>query len=527
MRKSQLLFTLAFLLCLFTINVNAAETKSAGDIDGIGSGAIETALEGFEDFENFVGQVMSEWKAPGIAIGIVKDGKPVYLKGFGYRDLAQKLPVTPKTLFCIASSTKSFTSTGLGILKDKGKVDWDSPIRECISWFRMKDLTANRSATIRDMLSHRTGLPAHTMMQFSIARQFNRSEIARRIQYLEPNIEFRTKWQYQNQMYQVATVAIEKLSGMTWEDFTRKNIFEPLGMIRSRFSRSNPYEENGKNGGDDDSSLYYKFDEDGVVEMPSIDGILKEISGAGSIHSTVSDMCNWLIMNLESGMFNGTQVVSPNTLRELHTSQILINPELMPEILDHSYTLGWDSMIYRGHKLLNRPGGGFGTASQVAFLPSDGIGVVILGNVDTSICHFSIMLNVFDRLLGLEQIPWFERLGPFEEGARNAKIQMGKSTKTPNPDAPPTNTLSDYTGEYENPGYGIITITLETLEKKELFLDFIEKTDLRHLNDNVFESFQLFTMQEFRFETGADSTISSIVSTMEPSVADIVFTRVK
>lgn len=181
----------------------------------------DTTVLSLEGLDQFVMQVQREWSAPGIAIGIVQGGRPIYLKGFGHRDIENHRPVTPNTLFSIASSTKSFTATGIGVLLDEGKVNWDTPIRESLSWFQLKDPVASQYATVRDMLSHRTGLPAHPLMQLSIAKQFDRREIARRLRYLEPNQEFRSLFQYQNQMYQVATVIIEELSGQSWEELMR------------------------------------------------------------------------------------------------------------------------------------------------------------------------------------------------------------------------------------------------------------------------------------------------------------------
>ena len=510
---------IAYLLALITILPLSCLAQGVASDTGGSIMESDTTILSLEGLDQFVMQVQRNWSAPGIAIGIVQDGKTIYLKGFGYRDIDNHYHVTPNTLFSIASSTKSFTATGIGVLLDEGKVSWDTPVRECLSWFQLKDPVASQYTTVRDMLCHRTGLPAHTLMQFSIAKQFDRREIARRLRYLEPNHEFRSLFQYQNQMYQVATVIIEELSGQRWEEFTRQRLFEPLEMHRSRFSQAHP------TGQEDDVAFMYELNENSdLVRLPSMDPFLKEISGSGAIYSSAREMCNWLLMNLNNGTLGNQQVVSPSTLNALHTPQVVIPGTLLPEVLHQTYTLGWNAMVYRGHILLNRPGGAPGIASQVVLLPADDIGVVILANHETSTGHLILTFDIIDRLLQLEPIPWLERLWPFEAGARQYAQQMRQPSKASLPDAPPTRPLEAFTGNYENPGYGLITITHE---QGELFLDFVEKLPLRHLHNNVFEGFQLYRFFEFRFETDMDGDIASIVAPLEPPVSDIVFRRIE
>jgi hypothetical protein len=227
-------------------------------------------------------------------------------------------------------------------------------------------------------------------------------------------------------------------------------------------------------------------------------------------------------MNLNNGKYGDRQIVKPRTLKALYTPQVVIPGNTLPELLHQTYTLGWNAMVYRGHILLNRPGGAPGIASQVALLPTEGIGVVILANLETSNCHLILLFDIIDRLLGLKPVPWLERLWPLEEAALQYVQKIRQSSKTSLKNAPPTHPLEAFTGKYENPGYGVITITHK---QGELFLDFAEKKSLLHLHHNVFEGFQLYRFFKFRFETDLNGHITSIVAPLETAVSDIVFRR--
>jgi hypothetical protein len=289
-------------------------------------------------------------------------------------------------------------------------------------------------------------------------------------------------------------------------------------MNRSRFYEANIEDQ-------ENVTFMYGTDErNDLVRLSYMGPFLEEISGSGSIYSSVRDMSNWLLMNLNNGKWGDRQIVSPSTLEALHTPQVVVPGFIFSELLHQTYTLGWNAMVYRGHTLLNRPGGAPGIASQVAFLPAEDIGVVILANRDTDIGDLIILFDIIDRLLHLEPTPWLERLLPDEESSSQPAEQIREPGEQSPPDTPPTHPLEAFVGKYGNPGYGLITVTHE---QGGLFLDFLEKKPLRHLHDNVFEAFQLFSFGEFRFEMNIDGSITSIVAPMEPAVSDIVFRRIE
>ena len=177
-------------------------------------------LQGFEDF---VRTIIEYWKVPGVAVAIIKDGEIVHSQGYGLRNVAEGLQVTPETLFPIASCTKAFTSTSMALLADEGKLDWDTPVKEYIPSFKLYDSFATERLTPRDLVTHRSGLPRHDLMWYHST--YTRKELFDRLQYLEPSKDLRTLWQYQNLMYMAAGYLVGELSGQSWEEFAQKRIF--------------------------------------------------------------------------------------------------------------------------------------------------------------------------------------------------------------------------------------------------------------------------------------------------------------
>jgi CubicO group peptidase (beta-lactamase class C family) len=191
----------------------------------------ETQLQGLDEFVHII---MQEWKVPGLALSVIKENEVIYARGFGQRDKEQGLPVTPQTLFPIASCTKAFTTAALGILADQGKLDWDTPVRAYIPSFKLYDPVASERVTPRDLVSHRTGLPRHDLVWYNNTTA-TRRDLFERLQYLEPTKDLRSFWQYQNLMYMAAGYLVETISGRTWEEFVREHLFQLLEMKSSTF----------------------------------------------------------------------------------------------------------------------------------------------------------------------------------------------------------------------------------------------------------------------------------------------------
>ena len=411
-------------------------------------------LDGLDDF---VTSTMDEWKVPGLALAVVKDDQVVHLKGYGLRDREQQLPVTPGTLFPIASISKSFTATGLGMLADAKKLDWDQPVREIVPEFLLKDPVASDHATTRDLLTHRTGLPRHDRVWYRAGG--SRLEAIKALRHLEPSREFRASWQYNNLMFLAAGVVAERVSGRSWEEFTRERIFGPLGMTASRFMADHPQ------GASDFAHPYAKLG-GAVRRIPFYeDGPL---GPAGGVVSNASELARYLRFHMNKGRWDGHVLLSEQAAEQMQTPQGVI-PESevspfyateFPELGHSTYGLGFFITTYRGHKLVWHSGSLDGYSLLFSFLPREKLGVLVLtnlsGNRPVPIC---VTRNIFDRLLGAEPIDWvgrckaLDRKAESESAAARRKTEAARKTGTH-----PSHVLPEYSGIYAHPAYGSVTI---------------------------------------------------------------------
>jgi len=216
----QIIRIVGSLLCLYLIfSTSAIAQETPPNLNG---------------FDDFVEQVMKDWKVPGVAVAIVKDARVVYAQGYGYRNVKRGLKVTPDTLFAIASCSKAFASASLGILVDEGKLEWDKPVRTYLPELTLYDDYATTHIRPRDLVSHQSGLPGHDAVW--ARSQLSRKELFDRLRYLEPSQPLHAKYQYSNLMFMTAGVLVEKVSGITWEEFVRRKILDPIGMKNTNFS---------------------------------------------------------------------------------------------------------------------------------------------------------------------------------------------------------------------------------------------------------------------------------------------------
>ena len=482
--------------------------------------AAASKLQGLDDL---AAKAMKQWKVPGLAIAIVKDGKVIYAKGYGYRDIEKKLPVTTETLFPIGSITKSFTTLAFGILNDEGEVDWDKPVRDYLPEFQMYDSVASERATPRDFFSHRTGLPRHDLVWYS--SDFSRADLVYRIRFLKPSKDFRSAYQYNNLAVMTMGYLEGKITGLGWEGIIRQKIFTPLGMTHSDLSVENIEKT-------DNHALPYELKKDIITQVPfhNIDAI----GPAGSINSNVNDMSHYLIFQLGDGTYGGKRIVSESNLRQMHSPQTAIPyppPIFSFKELGHfSYGLTWVVTAYRGHDLVWHNGGIDGFYALLSMLPDDHMGVVVLTNMPDQQAPEVLAYNVFDRLLGLDQVPWLERFKILNEKlkkqAEEAKKQKASGRKT---GTLPSHALQDYAGDYENPGYGTIKVNLHG-DSLELALNKLGPYPVNHYDYDVFEisenSDSVVAGEKFQFHMNKQGDITSVSAALEPALPeDIVFTR--
>ena len=494
-------FALLLILCLVTTSPLQAQNGVPATLNG---------------FDGFVEKVMKDWHVPGLAVAIVKDGRMVFAKGFGYRDVKKGLNVTPDTLFAIGSNSKSFTTTALAILAGEGKLDWDKSVRDYLPDFRLHDAYATANLRPRDLVTHQSGLPRHDLVWYG--SPLSRKEIFDRLRYLEPSRPLHARYQYNNLMFMTAGVLIERISGSTWEDFVRRRILEPIGMKTSNFSVIDSQKT-------PDFSLPYQ-EENGIVkEIPfrNIDAI----GPAGSINSSVNEMTRWLLLQLGKGKFEGRQVIPEKNLADVHTPQIVAGGDLKyDESFYSSYAMGWAVTSYRGHPTLSHSGGIDGFTSAMRFLPKDQLAVVVLTN-SSSPASGLIASNAIDRMLGLSEAPWAQRA--LDDAARAKQMQAKNKTEDEakrKKDAPPTHPLKDYTGQFEHPAYQTLTIIQEG---EQLKFDLHGLTGaLKHYHYDIFQGAEGAATLEgtkVTFLVSKTGEIESVAIALEPSVKEIIFTR--
>ncbi|EFH85792.1 serine hydrolase [Ktedonobacter racemifer] len=466
--------------------------------------------------------IRDEWNVPGLATAVIKDDQVILSRGFGKRSVTDNLDTTDQTLFAIGSSSKAFTAMAIAMLVDEGIVNWDEPIRRYLPAFKLYDPIATEQTTVRDLLAHRTGMPRYDLGWYNSS--LSRKDLFERLQYLEPNKKFREVWQYQNLMYMTAGYLIEVLTGQTWEEFVQHHILTPLGMTATNFSTNESQQA-------PDFALPYREVKDEVQRMEFYNRF-QAVGPAGSINSSVQDICKWLRCLLNKGRNGETTIVSEAQFAQLVAPHMVVPGEhpafkKRPETFYYSYGLGWGITSYRGHTLVEHGGNIDGFSALVSFLPDDNIGIVTLTNLDGNLATQSVNYTLFDRLLGLEERPWSARNKQFFQGLKEQAEKAKENTLDSRvPDASLSHPLKDYTGSFEHPGLGTFTITQDGETLKGIYND--SDFTFQHLHYDVF----LVTSERFEihikgaFVTNLDGDIESFSLPIEPEAKPIAFMRV-
>ncbi len=502
-----------------------------------------TAQSDLKGLDEYVATVMKEWHVPGLALGVIQSGTPVVLKGYGYRDVENKVPVTPRTLMGIGSNSKSFTVVLMGMLADSGKLEWDRPVRTYLPDFQLYDAFATQEMTPRDLVTHRSGLPRHDGLWYG--RSFTRPELYQRLKYLQPNVSFRSKWQYQNLMFLTAGYLVEHLTGRAWDDLIRERIFQPLGMTRSNTSvRDLP--------ASDDAALAYVWREcpatsatvGGIADHgsspPSECGLVKvpyrnidAVGPAGSINSSVEEMLHYIQFRIDSGVYHGKALLSSKAERETETPQMLVgSQDLWPDELGMAtYGMALSVTSYRGKKLVQHGGGIDGFISQMSWMPGERTGVMVLTNMSGNNPVPNILTrNVLDRLLRLNQIDWVARTKQQETEAKaRQQKQREERAAERKPNTTPSHPLASFAGAYEHPAYGRLEVKADG-DGLQISYDAF-RVHLKHFHYDVFEiedpGNQVPLNGRVTFLMDKKGDVDRMAVPFESNVADIVFTRAK
>ncbi len=388
-----------------------------------------------ESVESIARDLFGQFDAPGMAVAVVKDGQVLLTRGLGVRRQGEPAAVDEHTLFYTASVTKAFTVTALGILADQGKFRVDDPVVKHLPEFAIADAGHGSALTVRDLMSHRTGLPRADLLM--VSGQSN-AAVLERLRGLVPQAPIRTRFSYQNQMYLALGMMLERLSGMAWSRFVEAHVLGPVGWVDgnagglghwpARAAAASPHART-------------------PTGATAVDLVARDPYGAGGVNASAADMAAWLRFQLGDGTANGARLVSANVLAAQHAPNILTPGNLsMPSAVLTSYGLGWFVHDYFGHKVVQHGGNGEGWTSLVLMIPNARLGVAILTNMHNSTLPYATAFSLVDRVLGRTGRDW---AGDF----RAAERKLGPPSLPP---ASPDTVAPDATsaGEYEHPVYG-------------------------------------------------------------------------
>jgi CubicO group peptidase (beta-lactamase class C family) len=411
------------------------------------------------NFDAYVQDVLRTFAVPGVAVTIVKDGRVVVAKGFGVKELGKSAPVDERTLFGIASNTKAFTGTALGMLVEEGKVEWDKPVIDYLPWFRMSDPYVTSQLTVRDLLVHRSGLGlgAGDLLWWPPST-YSRDEIARRLKDIPLATSFRSAYAYDNVLYLIAGQVIEAASGMTWEDFIEKRILDRLGMQNAEPGY------NAEVASGNVSSTHARVDGAVRVIKPFASD---NTNPAGGIMAGAEDMAKWMIVQLDSGRIaasNNERLFSARTARQLWALVTPIpfgdpNPLLAPQKKNfNGYGLGFFVTDYRGKRMLIHSGGLPGFISRVAMIPDLKIGVSILTNHESSAMD-PILYRVLDHYMDAPAHDWLDAYRTLAARGDSAVAAQDRAAATSRDSlSTPSLRLGDYMGTYRDAWYGDVVI---------------------------------------------------------------------
>jgi len=379
-------FTLTFLVIIATAQATTAQVITADSIDRL------------------VARTLKTFDVPGIAVAIVKDDKMIFAKGYGYASLNTHKKVDENTLFGIASNSKAFTTAAIGILVDEGKIKLDDKLTDYIPEFKMYDPYVTAEFTVRDMLTHRSGLGlgAGDLMDFPDSTDFTVADMIHNLRYFKPASSFRSKYDYDNQLYKIAGEVIKRVSGMSWEDFVETRIMQPLKMDHSATAYQRI--KNYSNVADAHAPVDGK-----VVVIPRY--ITYTGNSAGGIYSSVADLSKWVIMQMNNGKYDdGKHLFSEAIHRQMWTPQTIVPVAENTPYNTHfaAYGLGWFLSDVKGYKEVNHTGGIDGMVTKITLIPELKLAIIVLTNQESGAAFSAITNQIKDSYLGITGRDWIK-----------------------------------------------------------------------------------------------------------------------
>lgn len=482
----------------------------------------ERAKKVLEGFGEKIEQSMKDYMIPGAAVGIVVDNTIVFAKGFGYRDWEKKLPVTPDTIFRIGSCSKAFASFAFGCLVDEGLIGWDDRVVDWLPDFRLADQYGSQMLTIRDLLTHQTRLPRHDYLWYN--SDLSRNDLFRRLRYLDLVEESCDHFHYNNMLYTVVGMAMEKAASKTFEEIISQKILNPLRMNHTGFSISEMQKST-------DFALPYIEKNNALHRMKIRDYSL--IAAAGGMHSSINDLCKWIQMHLKQGEWQQKSLISFPTFKEMQAPQVVVSgyPESKEEQV-RGYGLGWYIQSFSGFLNVMHDGTADGFMSVVNLLPQKDIGVVVLCNKNLTAWPRLIAMEAFNHVLELPNPDdWLkEGLMGLEKNKELVEENQKQESMNHKKGTHPSHSLDEYAGIYENPGYGQIKIEYDGNQLRAAYNNL--SYPLEHWHYDVFNvsgesdlTLISFKDTKITFRNNVNGDISELILPLETKTPDVLFTR--
>lgn len=484
----------------------------------------DSRLKGIEkEFE----KVLETFKVAGFAVAVVEKDKIIFSEGFGYRNYENKIPADANTLFAIGSCTKAFTSSLIGMLEKEDKLSLDKSPSDYIPGFRFSNDEMNSSVTIKDLMSHSTGLPRHDFSWYYFPAESKKSMLMR-VAHQEPFAGVREQWYYNNFMFLAQGVIVEEITGKSWEDNVRERIFNPLGMNRSNLS----IDELEKS---DNAAYAYQLKDSVKIEKLDYYRIAK-MAPAGSINSSVNEMSKWLITWINGGKHMDKEIIPSGFVNKAISSHTVVSAALpgkdRPGLFLNNYGYGWFISSYKGHYKVEHGGNIDGFSASTCFFPGDSIGIVVLANQNASPVPSVVRHIISDRMLEVDRDNWIEIAKKQIDDARQAQAKAQSSADSLRKEGTkPSHQLNEYTGTFTNKGYGSFDLKLVNDSLYAIFPRI--KYWLKHYHYDVFIPLEVTdkgidknqTQLKINFSTGDNGDITGFNIKMEPALDPLFFKR--
>mgnify|MGYP000168001209 CR=1 FL=1 len=475
------------------------------------------------EIDSYVKEAIDKWQIPGVAVGIVKDGKLVYAKGFGEKALGSGQTVNSNTIFMIGSNSKAFTGTALAMLEHEEKCDLNDPVIKWYPKLKMQDPWLNSNLSLTDIVTHRIGMETFQgdfmfwdsdLMEYEVIEKFGQ---------LTPMYAPRTKWGYCNAGYVLAGKCIQEISGTKWHSYLNNTFFNPLNM-----NHTYCYVSDLKHVGNIAKAHTL---EDGKVKIIPY-GNIDNLAPAGAISSSVEDMSHWLIMQLNDGKYNGQQVIPAEVIQKTRTPYSIVGQGSHPFNTSHFdlYSLGWALQDYEGREMVSHTGGINGFVTSVTMIPDENLGILVFTNTDQNYFFEALKWEIADAYLELPFQDYSNKyFSYYERNKLNEEKEIaGWQDKVDEKNDWPTD-ISNFVGTYANEVYG----TIECSKKgKALELSFQHhlklKAKLEYMGDNTFlctYNDVLFGVKTFPFKIEGNNVRSftlSVADFLEKTTYDFV-----